>query len=51
MKKKSLIPGHDLTRGRVCTVFAVIPGTNKGCIPGVGMEGAAYGNGEKNGKV
>ena len=51
MKKKSLLPGDDLTRVRICAVFAVIPGTKKGNIPGVGMEGAAYGNGEKDGKV
>jgi hypothetical protein len=51
MKKMCMIPGDDLIRVRVCTVFAVIPGTKKGCIPGVGMEGAAYPNGEKNVKA
>jgi hypothetical protein len=32
MKKKCLIPGDDLIRVRVSTVFVVIPGTKKGCI-------------------
>ena len=51
MKKKSLIPGDYLIRVWVCTVFAGTPGPKKGNIPGVGMEGAAYGNGEQNGKA
>lgn len=53
MKKKSLLPGSDLARVRVCTVYDMLPGTKRDAyeVWVLGMEGAAYGNGEKNGKV
>jgi hypothetical protein len=44
MKKKSLLPGNDLTRVWVCTACDMIPGTQRDTyeVWELGMEGAAY---------